>query len=125
MAQGSLADDLAGALHQDPIIRSRVGGRIMHSAHLNRDALPNIVVSTATRPARPPASGNEVIVTCRAETSAEADRVGAAVVKALSGQRSSSERRRWVKIQDRSGYDSTSKSFRRTISVQSQTDSSK
>jgi hypothetical protein len=96
----------------------------MHSTSLDLEALPNIVVSTATQPLRPPAPDNRVIVTCRAETSAEADKVGAAVVKALLA-RSPSARHRWVKIQDRSGYDSTSKSFRRVISVQPESVSSK
>lgn len=116
MAQGLIAEDLVGALHRDPVIRSRVGGRVLEPDEIDRASLPNIVISYETDAAYD-AKFKRVTVTCRAQTSAEADSVGAAVIHVISSRRSSPNSPRWITIQDRSGYDAHSKTFRRIIAV--------
>jgi hypothetical protein len=111
MPQSALAEELVGALHRDPLVRNRVGSRVLQVGEKTKTSLPNIVVAVDGLD-----TSLGVLVTCRARTSAEADRVGAAVMKALSA-RSLPNSKRWVRTQDKIGYDSATKTFRRIISV--------
>ena len=112
MPQSHLAEELVGTLYKDPVVRNRVGSRVLQIDQNTKTLLPNIVV-TLDGPERSP---GRVIVTCRARTSAEAERVGAAVMKALSAHPTPTSKR-WVRTQDKIGYDSSSKTFRRVIAV--------
>lgn len=112
MPQSHTAEELVGTLHNDPLIRNRVGGRVLRLDQNTRTLLPNIVV-TADEPETPT---GQIIVTCRARTSAEAESVGAAVMKALSAH-SVPTSKRWISTQDKIGYDSSSNTFRRVIAV--------
>jgi len=113
MAQSIIAEDLVGALYRDPNIKSRVGDRVLQTGHVKKASLPNIVISSEIDPKYE----GVTIFTCRAATSAEADKVGAAVVQVITARRSNSSSIGWVKVQDRSGYDAQTKSFRRVIAV--------
>jgi hypothetical protein len=87
--------------------------------HQNGKALlPNIVV--ALDQAELPTGS--VTVTCRGRTSAEADRIGAAVIKVLLAP-SMPISNHWVRTQDTIGYDSSSKAFKRVISIRPKLDS--
>jgi len=112
MRQHSLAEEFVNALHSDPAVRSRVGDRVRTSSEVS--ALPDIVISqNPTR--KDEQNSTSIVLTCRAKTSVEADHIGSAVRNAL--RMSLTSRRAWV-VQDRSGYDSSSRAFRRVISVQ-------
>lgn len=112
MARASLVDDVTSVLHSDPQIKRWVGHRVVSISEAAD--LPNIVVVEAEG-----GSGHQVVLTCRATTSNQADRIGAAVKSALVAKDRNSKGAHWVAIQDRSGYDSSAKAFRRVISLTS------
>jgi hypothetical protein len=114
MRQTSLVDEVAHALHLDPSVRSRVGERVRTDRFVAE--LPDIVVTGVTDPQKHGVA--KIVLTCRAKTSSEADKVGAAVKTALKSRILVAHGGRWVTVQDRSGYDSSAKAFRRVILVE-------
>jgi hypothetical protein len=117
MGSISIVDDLTVALHSDPNITRRVGGRVAHESKARDVVLPDIVVDAVEGEYVAHAPARQIRITCRAKTPSEADKVGNAVVTALSNARLTSEHIKLVTLADRSGYDSTSGAFRRVISV--------
>ena len=112
MSEMSLVGDVADALHNDPTIRRRVGGRV--HLHQSFSELPDIIVSAIGEP-----KVSTIVLTCRAKSPGEADKVGSAVMSALVKTPSSLlDGRNWVAVQDRSGYDAGAKAYRRVISVE-------
>jgi hypothetical protein len=120
MRQASLVDDVTQALHMDATVRSRVGGRV-HSAQKPAE-LPDIVITEISSGDDRNVPARKIVLTCRAKTSLEARRIGAAVKTALSGQPPATDGHRWVATQDRSGYDSSARLFRRVISLEPSSD---
>lgn len=115
MSNATIADDFALHLQQNERLRSRVGNRIGTQRDFGR--LPEILVTALDGDERSLISAR-VRLTCKAKTSSEAVALGAAVKTIFAGDSFPLDGARWVAVEDRSGYDSASKAYRRVIAVE-------
>jgi hypothetical protein len=109
----SIVDGLACVLHADPGVARRVGDRVIPEGQTDKFILPDIIVDAG--PSTKCLHADKIRIICRAKTPTEADIVGAAVVTALSGNRFEINDELWKRVDDRSGYDHASGTFRRVI----------